>query len=440
MTQVLSAKAGIITDEVKRASLIEDVSPETIMEGIKESRIVIPKNKKRDIEKIAGIGEGLSKKVNANIGASPVISSVELEKKKLIFAIDGGCDAIMDLSIGENINIIRKSLLSECPIPFGTVPIYQAASSVKNIEDITPSLILEVIEKQAEDGVDFMTIHCGLKEALFPNIEKRLIPVVSKGGAIIYNWMKKNKKENPFYQYFDEITKIALKYDITLSLGDSLRPGCLADATDEAQIGELIALGELRSLAHNKGVQVIIEGPGHLPLNHISANVQLAKKITKNAPLYLLGPIPCDIAPGYDHITSAIGASLAAWAGADFICYVTPSEHLGLPEPMEVKEGVIAAKIAGICADIALGNKKAWERNREMSKARKNLDWKKQEELSIDPLKVRSYCLKNTSSCTMCGDFCVFKLGSGIKSQKKEVGSGNIFNSQFCSRVRSQKN
>ncbi|MEW6680224.1 MAG: phosphomethylpyrimidine synthase ThiC, partial [bacterium] len=301
-------------------------------------------------------------------------------------------------------------LISECPVPFGTVPIYQAASLVKNIEDITPSLILKVIEKQAEDGVDFMTIHCGLRQEFFPFLEKRLIPMVSRGGAIIYHWMKKKKKENPLYEYFEDILKIALKYDVTLSLGDSLRPGCLADSTDSSQIKELIQLGELRDIAHKEGVQIIIEGPGHLPLNHIKANVKLAKKITKNAPLYLLGPIPCDIAPGYDHVTSAIGSSLAALYGADFICYVTPSEHLGLPTPDEVKEGVISAKIAGICADIALGKKALVERNIEMAKARKALNWKKQESLSIDPKKVKSYHLKNKTSCTMCGDFCVFKI------------------------------
>ncbi|MEW6103115.1 MAG: phosphomethylpyrimidine synthase ThiC [bacterium] len=410
MTQILSAKKGIITEEVKRVALDEGLSIKTIISGIKNGTIVIPKNKKRDIKKIKGIGEGLLKKVNANIGSSTNTSSLELERKKLHSAIDGETDAIMDLSIGENIDEIRKALLSECPIPFGTVPIYQVASSVSNISDISFSLILDVIEKQANDGVDFMTIHCGLRQEFFSDIEKRLIPIVSRGGAIIYNWMKRNKKENPLYEYFEDILKIALKYDVALSLGDSLRPGCLADASDSAQIKELIQLGELRDMAHKEGVSVIIEGPGHLPLNHINANVKLAKKITKNAPLYLLGPLPCDIAPGYDHITSAIGASLAAWAGADFICYVTPSEHLALPTPDEVKEGVIAAKIAGICADIALGKKALVERNIEMARARKNLNWKKQEILSIDPKKVKGYHLKNKTSCTMCGDFCVFKI------------------------------
>ncbi|MEW6482180.1 MAG: phosphomethylpyrimidine synthase ThiC [bacterium] len=410
MTQILSAKKGIITDEVKRVALEEELSIETIVDGIKEGIITIPKNKKRNIEKIKGIGSGLLKKVNANIGSSTLLSSLEFERKKLYFALEGGTDTIMDLSVGGNIDKIRKTLISECPVPFGTVPIYQAASLVKNIEDITPSLILKVIEKQAEDGVDFMTIHCGLRQEFFPFLEKRLIPMVSRGGAIIYHWMKKKKKENPLYEYFEDILKIALKYDVTLSLGDSLRPGCLADSTDSSQIKELIQLGELRDIAHKKGVQIIIEGPGHLPLNHIKANVKLAKKITKNAPLYLLGPIPCDIAPGYDHVTSAIGASLAALYGADFICYVTPSEHLGLPTPDEVKEGVISAKIAGICADIALGKKALVERNIEMAKARKALNWKKQESLSIDPKKVKSYHLKNKTPCTMCGDFCVFKI------------------------------
>lgn len=410
MTQILNAQRGIITDEAKNIARTEELPISVIIEGVKEGRIVLPKNKKRDIKNIKGVGAGLFKKVNANIGASTEISSISLEKKKLSSGLEGGADTIMDLSIGKNIDKIRRELISECPVPFGTVPIYQIASSVKKIEDISKELILEVIEKQAEDGVDFMTIHCGLTSDLFYDIEKRLIPIVSRGGAIIYHWMGKNKKENPFYEYFVDILKIAVKYDVTLSLGDSLRPGCLGDATDTAQIKELIRLGELRDIAHNEGIQVIIEGPGHLPLHHIQANVCLAKEITKNAPLYLLGPIPLDIAPGYDHITSAIGSALAAFYGADFICYVTPSEHLALPTPEEVKIGVIAARIAGMCADIALGKKKVMQRNKEMSLARKNLNWKKQEELSIDPLKVKSYCLKDKTSCTMCGNFCVFKL------------------------------
>lgn len=410
MTQILKARSSTITDEIKRVREIEQLPIDVIVEGVKEGRIVIPKNKKRNVEKIKGIGEGLLKKVNANIGASPEISSLQNEKEKLEAALSGGCDTIMDLSIGKNIDKIRKELIVECPLPFGTVPIYQAASSVKNIEDISKGLILEVIEKQAMDGVDFMTIHCGLTLKLCSDIEKRLIPIVSKGGAIIYKWMKKNKAENPFFEYFSDILKIALKYDITLSLGDSLRPGCLADATDAFQIKELITLGELRDIAHKEGIQVIIEGPGHLPLNHISYNVRLAKLITKNAPLYLLGPIPLDIACGYDHITSAIGAAYAALYGADFICYVTPSEHLGLPKPEDVKNGVIAARIAAMCADIALGKGELLERNREMALARKYLNWKRQEALAIDPSKVQSYCLKNKTSCTMCGNFCVFKL------------------------------
>lgn len=410
MTQILSVMAGIITDEIKNVAEIEQLPIKDITDGIKGGRIVIPKNKKREIENIKGIGRGLLKKVNANIGVSPKASSIKQEKEKLKAALDAGADTIMDLSIGKNIDKIRRELLLECPVPFGTVPIYQAACSVKHIEDISKSLILEVIEKQASDGVDFMTIHCGLTLNLCSDIEKRLIPIVSRGGAIIYKWMKKNKAENPFYEYFNDILKIALKYDITLSLGDSLRPGCLADASHPSQIKELITLGELKDIAHNEGIQVIIEGPGHLPLNHIHANVRLAKEITKGAPLYLLGPIPIDIACGYDHIASAIGGAYAALYGADFICYVTPSEHLGLPTPDDVKMGVIAARIAGMCADIALGKKELLERNRKMSIARKDLNWKRQEALALDPLKLKTYCLKNNTSCTMCGNFCVFKL------------------------------
>ncbi|HAW50040.1 TPA: phosphomethylpyrimidine synthase [bacterium] len=406
MTQVLST----MSDEIKEIATIEGVSEEFIRNGIASGTIVIPKNKKHKIEKPCAIGEGLLKKINANIGASTSISSLEFELKKLHSAQDAGADTIMDLSVGENLDNIRRSLISECKVPFGTVPIYQIASSVKNIGDISLSLILEIIEKQAQDGVDFMTVHCGIKEEFIKDIEKRTMPVVSRGGSIIYRWMRKNKKENPFYENFDEIIKIAKKYGIILSLGDALRPGCLADSTDCAQIKELITLGELRDVTHSYGVQVIIEGPGHLPLNHITANVRLAKKITRNAPLYLLGPVVCDIAPGYDHITSAIGASLAAWAGADFICYVTPSEHLSLPTPEEIKEGVISARIAGISADIALGKENIILKNKKMAEARNALDWKTQEILSIDPEKLKKYCLKNKDSCTMCGDFCVFKV------------------------------
>jgi phosphomethylpyrimidine synthase len=310
----------------------------------------------------------------------------------------------MDLSIGGDLSKIRKTLISECPLPFGTVPIYQAAKDCGGAEKMSLSAMLEAIKEHAEDGVDFMTIHCGISIDMLELTKCRKMPIVSRGGHILAKWMKKNKEENPLYTEFSEILKIAKEHNVTLSLGDSLRPGCLSDATDEAQIAELLRLGELVKEARKEGVSVMVEGPGHLPLHHIEANVRLAKRLTLNAPLYLLGPLPCDIAPGYDHISSAIGGALAAWVGADFLCYVTPSEHLGLPEPKDVREGVIAARIAAHCADVAKGLDR--KEDEEMAVARKSLDWKKQAELSIDP-DIRFP--KEGEPCTMCGDWCVFR-------------------------------
>jgi len=394
------------TEDMRVIELIakdEGLDPDFIADSVKNGLIVILKG-----EKPCGVGKGLRTKVNANIGTSPKKASIKEELAKLKAAVSSGTDTIMDLSCGGDISKIRRKLMEECALPFGTVPIYQAAKSCRGAEKITLSAILETIEEQAKDGTSFMTIHAGITSNLLDIAEKRKMPVVSRGGSILWAWMRKNKEENPLYENFDEVLKIAKKYDFCLSLGDSLRPGCLADATDEAQIGELINLGELVQVAREAGVSVMIEGPGHLPLHHIEANVKMAKKITHDAPLYLLGPLVTDIAPGYDHITAAIGGALASWAGADFLCYVTPAEHLGLPTKEDVKLGVIAAKIAGHAGDIAKGLSGQREQDDKMSEARARLNWKEQGDFAIDPTKF--WRADGKEPCSMCGNYCVFKV------------------------------
>ncbi|MFH1288854.1 MAG: phosphomethylpyrimidine synthase ThiC [bacterium] len=430
MTLKEKAENKIIPPEIQKLSKIEKSPPEELRKKIAEGKIVIPHNQKRKT-KICGIGEGLRTKVNANIGTSPLASNLKNEIKKLETAIQAGTDTIMDLSCGGNVNKIRKELISRCPIPFGTVPIYQAAyETIKTgvkITGIPTELFFEVIEKQAEDGVDFMTIHCGVTRNVLEKLaqKKRITGIVSRGGAIIASWMKQNKKENPFFENFGRLLKIAKKYDLTLSLGDGLRPGCLADATDPGQIEELKTLGKLCQKAWKEGVQIIIEGPGHIPIHQIKKNVELEKKYTKGAPFYCLGPLVTDVAPGYDHITSSIGAALAASYGVDFICYVTPAEHLKLPSVSDVHEGVIASRIAGHAADIAKGIPGALDWDKKMAIARKNLLWKNQIQLAIDPEKAKSFHelshrnpplspfekggLKG-DSCSMCGEFCAMKI------------------------------
>lgn len=376
-------------------------------------KIVTLRNRKRKI-KICRVGEGLRTKINANIGTSPLASNLKNETKKLDAAIHAGTDTIMDLSCGGNIDKIRKELISRCHIPFGTVPIYQAAHETiktgKKITDIPTELFFDAVEKQAEDGVDFMTIHCGVTRRVLEKLsqEKRITGIVSRGGAIIASWIKQNKKENPFFENFDRLLKIAKKYDLTLSLGDGLRPGCIADATDSAQIEELKTLGKLCQTAWKEGVQIIIEGPGHIPIHQIKKNVELEKKYTNGAPFYCLGPLVTDIAPGYDHITSAIGAALAASYGVDFICYVTPSEHLKLPSVKDVREGVIASRIAGHAADIAKGIAGASDWDKKMAIARKSLLWETQTKLAIDPGKIKHH--ENEKECSMCGEFCAMTI------------------------------
>jgi len=398
----------------------EGVSIDKIMEGVSKGEIVIPCNKKRRLKSPRAIGKGLFVKVNTNIGTSSDHIELSEEIAKLNVALEAGTDTVMDLSTGGDLDNIRKTLIKNTPVPFGTVPIYQAAIETVQMKGgivkMTVEDIFNVIERQAEDGVDFMTVHCGVTLQSLERLRRqgRLTHIVSRGGAFLTTWMIYNEKENPLYQYYDRLLELARKYDITLSLGDGLRPGSLPDATDRAQIEELILLGELTKSARQEDVQVMIEGPGHVPLDQIETNVLLEKKICNGAPFYVLGPLVTDIASGYDHIAAAIGGAMAALAGADFLCYVTPAEHLRLPTIEDVREGVIATKIAAHAADLARGNPKAWESDYKMSKARGELDWKTQIELSIDPKKARSYREsrrpKISDVCTMCGKYCAIKL------------------------------
>ncbi|MDD5681621.1 MAG: phosphomethylpyrimidine synthase ThiC, partial [Candidatus Omnitrophica bacterium] len=409
----------------------ESVDAEYIRAGIAAGSIVLPSNISRKISKYCAVGKGLRTKVNANIGSSSGCEDVELEIKKLKAAIDAGADTVMDLSTGENLNKIRTLILKKSEIPVGTVPIYEMVvkklTDGKDIADITKDNILRCLEDQAKEGVDFFTIHCGVtKEALSKlRAEGRLLDIVSRGGAFITQWIAKTGMENPFYEYYDEILKIAHEYDVTLSLGDGMRPGCIKDATDTAQITELKTLGKLAKRAKKAGVQVMIEGPGHVPIDQIKRNVEMEKSICDNAPFYVLGPIVTDIAPGYDHITGAIGGALAASFGADFLCYVTPSEHLRLPTIDDVKEGVIASRIAAHAADLAKGVKGAIELDNAISLARKKRDWKKQIECAIDAKKAKEYRATSTPMasdvCTMCNKYCSIKLFEEAVSPGKKL-------------------
>jgi len=419
-TQVSLAKRGITTPQMEAVAKQEGVAIDKIMEGVSKGEIVIPCNKKRRLKGPRAIGKGLFVKVNTNIGTSSDHIELSEEIAKLNVALEAGTDTVMDLSTGGDLDNIRRTLIKNTPVPFGTVPIYQAAIETAHtkggIVKMTVEDIFNVIERQAEDGVDFMTIHCGVTLQSLERLRRqgRLTHIVSRGGAFLTTWMIYNEKENPLYQYYDRLLELARKYDITLSLGDGLRPGSLPDATDRAQIEELILLGELTKSARQEDVQVMIEGPGHVPLDQIETNVLLEKKLCNGAPFYVLGPLVTDIASGYDHIAAAIGGAMAALAGADFLCYVTPAEHLRLPTIEDVREGVIATKIAAHAADLARGNPKAWESDYRMSKARGELDWKTQIELSIDPKKARSYREsrrpKISDVCTMCGKYCAIKL------------------------------
>lgn len=418
MTQLEKAREKKITDQMIRIAKEESLSPEYIRDKVVQGRIVIPFNKVHRPEKVCGIGETLRTKVNANIGTSSDSGSLRVELKKLNICIDSGADTVMDLSTGGNLKRIRKSLIARSVLPFGSVPIYEAViTAIKqkgHISKMTEEDIILTFESHAKDGVDFATIHSGLTLETIERMRKegRHIDIVSRGGAFLAEWMILNKKENPLFSCFDRILKIARQYDVTLSLGDGMRPGSISDATDRAQIQELILLGELAKKAQEYGVQVMIEGPGHVPIDQIPSNVILQKKLCNNAPFYVLGPLVTDIAPGYDHITSAIGGAIAASYGADFLCYVTPSEHLRLPTCNDVKEGIFASRIAAHSADVAKGIRNAIKRDIAISEARKKRDWTAQKRLSIDPEKfatLRKNASLNEDFCSMCGVYCSLK-------------------------------
>jgi phosphomethylpyrimidine synthase len=405
---------------MRQVAEAEHIDPEALRASIARGTVVIPLNKKRQGIQPVGVGEGLTIKVNANIGTSGDESDSSLEIEKLKIAMAAGTDSVMDLSTGGDISKIRKTIIKKSTVPLGTVPIYEAAvRAVRNdggIVHMTSDLMFEAVENQARDGVDFITIHAGVTSAALERLrlQGRKTDIVSRGGAFLATWMLYHKKENPFFEEFERLLAIAKEYDVTLSLGDGLRPGSLADATDRAQIHELLTLGELAKRCLEAGVQVMIEGPGHIPLDQVEAQVILQKQVCNGAPFYVLGPLVTDIAAGYDHIACAIGGAVAGMAGADFLCYVTPSEHLKLPSVDDVREGVVAAKIAAHAADIARGRKDAIQRDLEMSEARKLLDWEKQISLSIDPDKARTYRSSSHPSsddvCTMCGEFCAIKM------------------------------
>lgn len=418
MTRIELAKKGIITDEMKEVAVTEGVTPERLASDIATGVTVIPKNIIHTIKPI-GIGRGLMTKVNANIGTSKDKISFDEEMEKLDVLVKYGADAVMDLSTGGPIKDLRRLLFKKSPVSIGTVPIYEAAvkaaEAYGTITKMTPDDIFDVIEEHSEEGIDFITVHCGLTRKAVERLkdEGRILDIVSRGGSFLLEWMIYNDKENPLYEYYDRLLTIAKKYDVTLSLGDGLRPGCLEDATDRSQIEELLTIGELRDRALEAGVQSIIEGPGHVPLNQIELNIKIQKEICKGAPFYVLGPLVTDIAMGYDHIAAAIGGAIAGAAGADFLCYVTPAEHIRLPDIKDVKEGLIASKIAAHAADVAKGIPSAIERDRKMAACRKNLDWSGQIELSFDPEKVRQWRSEipptERDVCSMCGEFCAIK-------------------------------
>ncbi len=422
MTQKSEAIKGNITQEMKDVAKQENIEVDKLARLIADGKVVIPKNVNSHA-KACGIGEELSTKINANIGSSSKIDDLELEINKAKLAVEYGADAIMDLSTGSDLKLFRQKIMDAIDVIIGTVPIYEAGvvtlSKGKEIVDMDPDDIFKAIENQAREGVDFMTLHCGITKDLVSKLEKqkRMMGIVSRGGTFMASWIKHNEMENPLYENYDYLLELSYEYDITLSLGDGLRPGCLADASDIPQIQELVNLGGLVKRAQDADVQVMVEGPGHMPMNQIKANMEIQKTICHGAPFYVLGPLVTDLAPGYDHITSAIGGAIAASSGANFLCYVTPAEHLSLPSLEDVKEGVIASKIAAEAADVARGLPQSWMRERQMAKARKEFDWEKQFDLAFDKSKPRTYrdkCeLDDDEMCAMCGEYCAVKIAKG---------------------------
>ena len=426
-TQLFYAKQGIITEEMAYIANIENLAPNVVRDEVAKGRLIIPANINHTNLQPMGIGVALRTKINSNIGSSQILTSIDEEVNKLKTSIKYGADTVMDLSTGGDLDRIREAIITESSVPIGTVPMYQILHDVQNdILKLDIDTMLDVLKKQAKQGVSYFTIHCGFLLRHMPAVSKRKMGIVSRGGSLMASWMLHYHKENPFYEAFDEILKICQEYDVSLSLGDSLRPGCLADASDEAQFSELKILGELAKRAYDADVQVMIEGPGHVPLNQIERNVKLQKEYCNEAPFYVLGPLVTDIAAGYDHIASAIGACVAAWKGVAMLCYVTPKEHLGLPNAKDVREGILAYKIAAHAADIARGRIKARQRDDEMSDARYAFDWNRQFELALDGDRAREFhdealpqeVFKEAEFCSMCGPkFCSYKITQDIFKQ-----------------------
>lgn len=426
-TQMDAARKQIITKEMEAVAAYEQMTVEEVRDYVAKGQLVIPANKQHQCLKPYGIGRMLRTKINVNLGTSKDCLDLDMEMEKVNRAVDMGAEAIMDLSSFGDTQSFRRKLTAQCPAILGTVPIYDALVYYnKALKDITTQEWIEVFRMHAEDGVDFMTIHCGINKRTAQRFKnnKRLTNIVSRGGSIIFAWMEITGNENPFYECFDEILEICQEYDVTLSLGDACRPGCIEDAGDISQIEELVTLGELTKRAWEKNVQVIIEGPGHMPLNQIKANMEIQNTVCKGAPFYVLGPIVTDVAPGYDHITAAIGGAIAATYGASFLCYVTPAEHLRLPTVEDVKEGIIASKIAAHAADVAKGIKGAIDWDHQMAVARRNLDWEAMFDVAIDPEKARRYRKDSTpereDTCTMCGKMCA------IRNMNKILNGENV--------------
>jgi phosphomethylpyrimidine synthase len=429
-SQMHYARQGVVTDEMQYIAHREKLTQELVRDEVARGRMIIPANINHPELEPMAIGVASLCKINANIGNSAVTSNIDEELKKLHTAVHYGADTVMDLSTGGDIHTIREAIIRHSPVPIGTVPIYEAISRVKRVEDLNKSVMLEVIEEQAEQGVDYMTIHAGVLIQYLPMVSKRITGIVSRGGAILGQWMAHHHKQNFLYECFEDICKIFAKYDVSFSLGDGLRPGCIADASDEAQFAELKTLGELTRIAWKRDVQVMIEGPGHIPMHQIKEQVEKENAWCDEAPFYTLGPLVTDIAPGYDHITSAIGAAMIGWYGASMLCYVTPKEHLGLPNEKDVKDGIIAYKIAAHAADIARQRPGARDRDDALSYARYKFDWEKQFELSLDPETSRSMHdetlpeegYKTTAFCSMCGPkFCSMNYSSKVDEYNKQV-------------------
>ena len=426
-TQMNAARQGIVTKEMEAVAAYEGIDVKDLMAEVAAGTIVIPANKNHKCLKPFGIGNSLKTKINVNLGTSRDCLNLDVEMEKVNKAVEMGAEAIMDLSSFGHTHVFRKKLVDECPAILGTVPIYDAIVYYnKALKDITSREWIDVFKMHAEDGVDFMTIHCGINRNTAERFKamKRKMNIVSRGGSLIFAWMEATGNENPFFEYYDEILDICNEYDVTLSLGDACRPGCLADASDISQIEELVTLGELTARAWKKDVQVMIEGPGHMAMNEIAANMQMEKRLCHGAPFYVLGPLVTDIAPGYAHITSAIGGAIAAQAGANFLCYVTPAEHLRLPDENDVREGIVASKIAAHAADIALGLPGARDRDNAMADARHKLDWPAQSALALDPEKAERFYNQvpptERHTCSMCGKFCA------VRSMNKALNGEHI--------------